>query len=184
MRPEHGSNRPARVHVANRSRPRLEEMERIHGSLRSGVPVAYYHTPSPEQSDGILGRLPRGSLVINATGLGKDAPGSPITDRARFPRDGLVWDFNYRGDLLFLRQARAQQTDRGLHVEDGWTYFVHGWTRVIAEVFDVEIPTSGPAFDKLSEIAAAVRHARGNATRAAGQTDSGQDQRDAPAARV
>jgi shikimate dehydrogenase len=102
-------------------------------------------------------RLPPHSLVINATGLGKDAPGSPLTDRAAWPRDGFAWDFNYRGDLMFLKQARAQQAARNLRVEDGWIYFIHGWTRVIAEVFHIDIPTSGPEFDELSRIAAEVR---------------------------
>jgi shikimate 5-dehydrogenase len=80
-----------------------------------------------------------------------------LSDAGRFPQDGIVWEFNYRGDLLFLRQARAQQQARHLQVEDGWIYFVHGWTRVVAEVFHVEIPTSGPVFDELSRIAANVR---------------------------
>jgi shikimate 5-dehydrogenase len=91
--------------------------------------------------------------VINATGLGKDAPGSPITGRAPFPPDGLAWELNYRGDLLFLDQARAAAARQRLTVEDGWVYFLHGWTRVIAEVFDVDIPISGPRFDRLSELA-------------------------------
>ena len=34
-------------------------------------------------------------------------------------------------------------------IEDGWLYFIHGWTRVMAEVFQVDIPTSGPIFDDL-----------------------------------
>jgi hypothetical protein len=38
-------------------------------------------------------------------------------------------------------------------VENGWTYFIHGWTQVIAEVFHVDIATRGPAFDALSDIA-------------------------------
>ena len=96
-------------------------------------------------------------MVINATGLGKDAPGSPISDTAEFPHGGVAWDFNYRGDLVFLDQANAQKEAKNLTVEDGWVYFIHGWTRVIAEVFDIEIPTSGPAFDKLCDIAASVR---------------------------
>ena len=32
-----------------------------------------------------------------------------------------------------------------------------GWTRVIAEVFHVDIPVKGPVLDELSEIAARVR---------------------------
>jgi shikimate 5-dehydrogenase len=157
MRPERGANRPSRILVANRSTPRLEEMRHIHQRFGATVPVEYLHTPSPAMSDAIMERLKPGSLVINATGLGKDGPGSPLTDAGRFPQDGIVWEFNYRGDLLFLRQARAQQQARHLQVEDGWIYFVHGWTRVVAEVFHVEIPTSGPVFDELSRIAASVR---------------------------
>jgi shikimate 5-dehydrogenase len=108
-------------------------------------------------SDRIMGRLRPKSLVVNATGLGKDAPGSPITDAAVFPEGGIAWEFNYRGDLLFLRQARAQEEQRHLLVEDGWLYFIHGWTRVIAEVFHVDIPVRGPKFDELCRIAARVR---------------------------
>ena len=73
--------------------------------------------------------------------------------QASFPNGGLAWELNYRGDLVFLRQARAAAARRKLTVEDGWTYFLHGWTRVIADVFDVDIPTSGPVFERLSELA-------------------------------
>lgn len=157
MKREHGAHRPSRLIVANRSTPRLEEIQRLHASFGAAFPTEYHHTPRPELSDAVVNRLKSGSLVINATGLGKDGPGSPITDAAVFPERGLVWEFNYRGDLLFLRQARAQQQERGLHVEDGWLYFIHGWTRVIAEVFHMDIPVKGPVLDELSEIAARVR---------------------------
>ena len=83
--------------------------------------------------------LPAGSLVINATGLGKDRPGSPLTDHCKFPENGLVWELNYRGTLEFMHQAEAQRERRGLLIEDGWTYFIHGWTQVIAEVFHIDI---------------------------------------------
>ncbi len=154
---EHGSNRPSRVHVANRSTPRLEHLRKLHADWATGVPLVTHHVPDPVLADSVLAELPPGSLVVNATGLGKDAPGSPLTDAARFPANGLVWEFNYRGDLLFMEQAKAQQAAAGLHVEDGWNYFLHGWTRVISDVFNVEIPTSGPAFEALSQIAATTR---------------------------
>ena len=152
-----GSNRPSRVVVTNRSEPRLEAIRRFHERIGADIPVDYRHTPSPELTDAIMAELPPHSLVVNATGLGKDAPGSPLTDSASWPENGFAWDFNYRGDLVFLDQARAQQKSRNLHIEDGWVYFIHGWTRVIAEVFRVDIPTSGPEFDELSRIAAGVR---------------------------
>ena len=112
---------------------------------------------APEAADSILESLKPGSLIVNATGLGKDAPGSPITEEAKFPAHSVVWEFNYRGNLIFLQQAKSQQAERNLTIEDGWNYFVHGWTRVMADVFAVEIPTEGSVFDELSRIAASVR---------------------------
>jgi shikimate 5-dehydrogenase len=151
------TDRPARILVTNRSRPRLEEMAAIHRRLGCALPVEYIYAPGAPDNDRILHRLRPHSLVINATGLGKDAPGSPITDTAVFPEQGWAWDFNYRGDLLFLEQARRQQEARCLRIEDGWVYFLHGWTQVIAEVFHLAIPTRGPQFAELGRIAAGQR---------------------------
>lgn len=157
LQARHGRNRPSRVIVTNRSQPRLEEIRKFHARIGADLPLEYHHTPAPEMTDAILAGLKPGSLVINATGLGKDAPGSPITDAAVWPEQGIAWDFNYRGNLVFLEQARAQQQARHLQIEDGWIYFIHGWTRVIAEVFHIDIPTSGPRFDEISRLAASVR---------------------------
>ncbi len=159
-----GVDVPRRITVTNRSLERLREMREIHLRLGFGIPVAYRHTPEPRDNDRLVADLPPASLVINATGLGKDRPGSPLTDEARFPERAIAWDFNYRGDLVFLDQARAQAT-RGVRVEDGWLYFIHGWTRVIAEVFHIDIPTRGTAFDTLCEIAARVAQDPGGAAR-------------------
>jgi len=152
-----GTNRPARVHVANRSQPRLDHLRGLHASWPDASPLGCHLVPTPAEADSLVAALPPGSLVVNATGLGKDAPGSPVSDAVRFPERGLVWEFNYRGNLVFLDQARAQQAARRLHVEDGWTYFLHGWTQVIADVFDRPIASSGPEFDRLAAVAAAIR---------------------------
>ena len=157
MNENHGANRPSKIYVCNRSLPRLDEIRKIHEKIDSPVPVEYIHTPNPEDTDAVMGQMRPHSLVMNATGLGKDAPGSPITDAGAFPESGLAWDFNYRGELVFLDQARAQEESRDLTVEDGWVYFIHGWTRVMEEVFGVDIPVSGPAFNELSRIAAEAR---------------------------
>ncbi len=146
-------NRPSRILISDRRQSRLAEIRRLHAGFGSKVPIEYLEIAVPAQNDAVLRQLKPGSLVANATGLGKDAPGSPLTDEAVFPRDGIAWEFNYRGDLVFLRQAKAQMEARGLQVEDGWTYFIHGWTRVIAEVFHLDIPVSGKRFEQLSEIA-------------------------------
>jgi len=152
-RKDHGGNRPSTIFVSNRSEKRLREMEEINRRQGIDVKVEYVLTPKPEENDAVMRRLGRGALVANATGLGKDGPGSPLTDAAVFPEEGFAWDFNYRGDLAFLRQARAQEAGRRLRVEDGWLYFIYGWLAVIAEVFHKSIPLTGPMFDELCRIA-------------------------------
>ncbi len=157
LQPEHGRNRPARSVVTNRSRPRLESMRQLHRQLGVDLPIEYHQVAGLHETDRLMATLRPYSLVVNATGLGKDAPGSPVSDQAPWPEHGIAWDFNYRGELHFLRQARASQAARHLRVEDGWIYFVHGWLQVIAEVFQIAIPSQGPEFDALCRIAAAVR---------------------------
>jgi len=147
------ANRPSRIIISDRSQPRLTEIRRIHAGSGVGIPVEYVLVSKQIENDAILNRLKPGSLVVNATGLGKDSPGSPITQAGQFPERGVAWELNYRGELLFLDQARTQKEERHLQIEDGWTYFLHGWTRVIAEVFHINIPVGGPAFDHLSELA-------------------------------
>lgn len=154
LNPERRGNLPSRVIVSNRSEPRLDELRRIHQELKIKTPIDYTVCTKSEDNDVVLASLPPGSLVINATGLGKDAPGSPLSDSGLFPRQAIAWDLNYRGDLIFLKQARAQQSTKVLQIEDGWTYFIHGWTQVISEVFHIDIPIYGPRFDQISSIAA------------------------------
>jgi shikimate dehydrogenase len=151
------NNRPSKIYILNRSTPRLDLMKQIHDKINPGINVEYVHSPSSKKNDEIVNNLIPHSLVINGTGLGKDAPGSPLTDNVEFPMNGFVWDYNYRGDLHFLEQAKKQQEKKKLHIEDGWVYFLHGWTRVIAEVFHIKIPISGPKFEEISKIALQVR---------------------------
>ncbi|KND60466.1 Shikimate 5-dehydrogenase I alpha [Candidatus Burkholderia verschuerenii] len=125
MQTSRGANRPSKVIVSNRSAGRLEEIERIHRELDLGVPCEYVIAPRPEDNDAVLARLSPGALVINATGLGKDAPGSPLTDAARFPERGIVWDLNYRGELVFLDQARRQAGKCAAVAGRGWLDLLH-----------------------------------------------------------
>lgn len=153
MQAARGADRPSRIHVSNRSQARLDHIIEVHSSLDLDVPVEYHLCPDATDNDAVASALPPGSLVVNATGLGKDAPGSPITADVELPERGIVWDLNYRGDLVFLDIADAAPADRRVRVEDGWIYFMHGWLQVIGEVFGIEIPTSGPVFDQLSDLA-------------------------------
>lgn len=152
-----GSSRPGRIHAADKAAARLAHLQGLHATWRGAAPLTCHQVADTHSADELLSRLPPGSLVVNATGLGKDAPGSPLSAAAVFPERGFAWDFNYRGDLRFLAQAQAQQAGRALHIADGWVYFVHGWLQVMADIFQREIPPAGPLFDELAGLAAAGR---------------------------
>lgn len=149
------ADRPHRIVVTNRSPERLESLRALHEQLDHDVTFEYVTNQDPTVHDELMARLPPHSLVINATGMGKDTPGSPITDAGRFPRHAIAWELNYRGDLDFLHQAWAQRESRGVHVEDGWKYFIYGWTAVMEEVFERRI--SADELGALSELAAFAR---------------------------
>jgi shikimate 5-dehydrogenase len=106
-------------------------------------------------ADAQLAATAPGTVVVNATGLGKDRPGSPLSDAATYPRGAVVWELNYRGSLEMLAHARSVATERDLTIVDGWRYFVHGWTQVIAEVLDLELTPD--VVERLSETASAYR---------------------------
>lgn len=159
LRKECPFDRPVRVIVVNRSAPRLARLQRMVereiGAKESSIGFDFIQNNDPSRNDDILAGLPPGSVVINATGMGKDTPGSPLTDSAVFPREGVVWELNYRGELDFMGQAQVQRAERSLTVADGWEYFVHGWSQVISHVLHVQL--SAPMFERLSKLAAAVR---------------------------
>ena len=142
--------RPARIVMTNRRQGRLDAARAMQRELGAPDIVEYHAVPDVHDTDTLVGTLASGSLVINATGAGKDRPGSPMSDAAVLPEGAIAWDFNYRGDLLFLEQARRQLPPERIH--DGWIYFIHGWTQVIAEVFDFELTA-----ERLAELEVAAR---------------------------
>ena len=144
-------NIPSRITIANRSQPRLDSAREVLYNRAGQTELRFLLSPTPADNDALVAALPPHSLVINATGLGKDAPGSPTTDAVQDPEDCLVWEINYRGNLLFKEQAEKQAAEKRLHVEDGWTYFIHGWTQVIEEVFHIKLDAADLA--RLSDIA-------------------------------
>jgi shikimate 5-dehydrogenase len=149
------ADRPPRFVVVQRSLPRLEKLQAIHAKLDTDIEFEYILNEDPARNDEIMASLPPGSMVINATGMGKDRPGSPVTDEGLFPEHGLVWELNYRGDLDFMHQAERQAQSRNLTVEDGWVYFLHGWSQVIAEVFHLQLTPE--LFAELDKAAAVIR---------------------------
>jgi shikimate 5-dehydrogenase len=148
-------DRPKRFVVVNRSQGRLDHLREMVSQQKTDIQFEYIHNQDPRRNDDIMGRMPEGSIVINATGMGKDIPGSPITDGGLFPQHSVAWELNYRGELDFWHQAMEQAESRHLTVEDGWLYFVHGWTQVVAEVLDIQL--TPPTFQELERLAADLR---------------------------
>jgi shikimate dehydrogenase len=105
MKEEQGNDIPKKIIISNRSQPRLDSAKEKLIGLNTNVELEFYLCPNPEQNDEILNRLKPYSLIINATGLGKDRPGSPLTDKCEFPEHSLVWELNYRGKLDFMHPA-------------------------------------------------------------------------------
>lgn len=155
MNKKNAGDRPRKFILVNRSQPRLDRLRRMAESQPTDIEIVYIHNQDPERNDEIMSCLPEGSIVINATGMGKDTPGSPITDNGQFPYKGVAWEFNYRGELDFMHQALAQKETRKLKVEDGWLYFLHGWTLVIAQVLQISLDEA--LFNKLAIVAKNVR---------------------------
>ena len=154
MQRSRGADRPSRIIVSNRSAARLEEIRAFTRELDSGVPTEYVLAPRPPTTTRCSRASSPDPSIINATGLGKDAPGSPLTRRRALSRAARSSGTSTIAAISFSSIRRARSAiERDLQIEDGWTYFLHGWTQVIAEVFHIDIPTSGPAFAALSEIA-------------------------------
>lgn len=143
---------PARFVCADPSRTAVEHLARL-----VPLPVAGHVGGGPW--DDLVNAAPPGSLIVNATGMGKDRPGSPTTSRVRFPARAVIWELNYRGELEFLRQGRLQAQDSGLRVHDGWQLFCHGWAAALTAVLG--LPDDDRLGDHFAGAARALRPSTG-----------------------
>ena len=149
------SDRPEKIIVINRSQPRLDHISEILKKVKTDISVELICSSDPEKNDKVKQTLPEHSIVINATGMGKDTPGSPVSENGLFPKNGWAWEFNYRGELDFIHQAEKQKESRGVKIEDGWIYFINGWTQVIFQVLHLDM-TPG-IFKRLEKIANSIK---------------------------
>ena len=149
-------DRPRTVRLVDIKTEKLDHLQTIIDQFPgSGIHFDLIRNADAAANDRLMADLPPHSLVINATGMGKDLPGSPLTDAAVFPLGGAVWELNYRGERLFLQQAQRQAADRNLVAEDGWRYFLHGWSSVISYVFDVALTPE--RFERFAAASEAIR---------------------------
>jgi shikimate 5-dehydrogenase len=152
---ESPGDRPKKFIAVNRSPGKLVHMKEMVEKFDTDIEVEYVQNSDPKVNDELMAKLPEYSIVINATGMGKDTPGSPVTDEGIFPKNGIAWEFNYRGKLDFMHQALKQTDSQKLKVEDGWVYFLHGWSQVIVEALHIDLTPE--LFKKLDESASTVR---------------------------
>ncbi len=149
------ADRPERFIAVDRSQERLNHMKEMVDQTGTDINVVYALTDGAAANDALLADLPAYSVVVNATGMGKDTPGSPITDDAQFPLHGIAWEFNYRGEREFMQQALRQAETRDVTVVDGWVYFLYGWSEVIAQVLHIDLTPD--LFARLDEAASTIR---------------------------
>jgi len=134
---KYASNPPIFVQIVEKRLDNLNHCAQLIERLNSKkTSVELIHSHDPLLCDQIISELPPYSMIINATGMGKDIPGSPVTNNVSFPHHGVVWELNYRGSRPFLCQAMEQSRARNLIIADGWYYFLRGWSSVIGLVFD------------------------------------------------
>jgi shikimate dehydrogenase len=157
MRP--AGERPSDVLLVDIDDARLEDTAEQLEPLDPGHVVRLLKVDRALDNDRLVGRLPAGSLIVNATGLGRDRAGSPITGEARFPERAIAWDLDHAGEPTFLGQARLQQKARGLVLGDGFEAFVLGWMQAVADVFGKEPDEAMRT--RLERAAASLRDAAG-----------------------
>lgn len=150
------ADRPKRFVVINRSQSRLDHMKSMVEKLTTDIQVVYILSNDFRYNDEVMASMPEYSIIVNATGMGKDIPGSPITNEGQFPKNSIAWEFNYRGELDFMHQAERQVESRNVRVEDGWVYFLHGWTQVVSQVLHIDLTPE--VFKRLAGAAEMVHH--------------------------
>lgn len=153
MRPS--GERPSDVLLVDVDDGRLEDTAEQLEPMDPRHVVRLLKVDHASDNDRLVARLPAGSLIVDATGLG--SAGSPITEEARFPQRAIAWELALGADPAFLGQARAQAHDRGLVVGDGFQAFVLGWLQAVVDVFDVE-PDEALRL-RLEQVAATLRDA-------------------------
>lgn len=129
---------PAKIHILGKDQSRLNHLFEVISVRLAQIEVSISTTELIET----IAQSGKTLLIINATGMGKDLPGSPWPAGLAFPKNSYLWELNYRGSLDFYHQGKSQEEAQQLTVVDGWDYFIYGWTLVISEVFDLKIDSN------------------------------------------
>lgn len=149
-----GSIGPSAVHLIDLVPSRAERLAEHLGRLSRDTAVSVERV---KEASSVLTRLPSGSLVVNASGVGKDVSGSPVPLPAPWPDRVIFWEINYRGELPLLKDATHQAPARGLAVHDGWKLFVAGWSEALAAILNRRLTGGDQAAIERGALAARAR---------------------------
>lgn len=130
--------KPQRLVLTDINKHRLLEIEHIIKKYDTSNILELYHVEN--YADSIVEALKSQSVIVNATGLGKDKEGSPFSEKNNIPKESYLWEFNYRWDNKpnFYNIAKEQERYKKLKLIDGWIYFIYGWMQVMSRVFHID----------------------------------------------
>jgi shikimate 5-dehydrogenase len=133
---------------------RIEQAKTVLKPFDIDMKLDYHLSTGISYNDNIVNSLTENAFIINATGVGKDLPGSPVSENVCFPKNCCVWEYNYRGDLKLLEIAKQQGKCNNINIYDGFNYFLYGWSTVISRILNITIDSS--LFNILAEKAAHI----------------------------
>ena len=148
---KHYNLRINRIIMTDTNMARLSQASKVLSMYDLNYKLNLVHVNSIKDNNDIINSLKRRSFIINATGMGKDVQGAPISNEVDFPSGSCIWEYNYRGNLEFIDIAKEQAAEKQLMIYNGFEYFIYGWTTVISRVLNIDIKKS--TFDKLANIA-------------------------------
>lgn len=140
------------------SNERIENVRNLLNKYDNNRRLRLYIIENTSETDEIINSMNTGSFVVNATGMGKDVPGSPISSHVTFPKNGCIWEYNYRGELDFYKLAITQKKAQNLSIFDGFDYFLHEWILAISRVLGIYIDDA--LFERLSKVATDIYNSK------------------------
>jgi shikimate dehydrogenase len=146
---------PKRLVFVDINPSQIQSIKDLLAPFSERMQIEFLHQNEVAANDRLVASSSEHSLIINATGMGKDRPGSPLSNAVIFPEQSIAWDLNYRGERLFLQQAQVQKESRRLTIHDGWLCFMHGWTQSLQA--SLQHNFSKEQFDHLVDVAKTFR---------------------------
>ena len=141
------------IAISETDQRRAENIRKRVSTWNASIPIEVVNPK--ETADALVAEVGAGGLIANATGLGKDRPGNPVTESVDFPPQAHIWEFNYRfvmqSQETFMETATKRADQLGLTVIDGWEYFIWGWLVVMATARGLRAVNYYPEFKRIAD---------------------------------